>query len=84
MRKKLLVFGNNIIIKNFFPELKCNYSNFQKKMKNNALPSKKKIIKMIAHLKNISVDINSEILIKKKDSKKISLMLLSLFKRIDE
>lgn len=82
--KKLLVFGNSIIIENFFPELKCNYSNFEEKLKENIVPPKEKVIRMISYLKNISVDIDSSILIEKGNSKLVGEKFFELFKRIDD
>ena len=53
MKKKILVFGNNIIIKNFFPEFKISFANIEDKFKENILIDELKIVKMMTYLKDI-------------------------------
>ena len=83
LRKKLLVFGNNIIIENFFPNLKCNFQNFNKKLCEHTLPQEIEIVNMLTYLKNISIDVGSEILIKKGNIEEIGKSFFNLFERID-
>ena len=83
LRKKLLVFGNNIIIENFFPNLKCNFQNFNKKLSEHTLPQEIEIVNMLTYLKNISIDVGSEILIKKGNIEEIGKSFFNLFERID-
>ena len=82
--KKLLVFGNNIIVNNFFPELKCNYSDFREKISSNYLPDKQKVLNMLSYLKDISTDLDSSILFENVDAKKVAQRFFELFKRVDE
>lgn len=55
-RKKILVYGNNRIVKNFFPKLKCNFEEIKDRINDGYIPSEDEVIKMIATLKNISVE----------------------------
>ena len=84
LKKKLLVYGNNITIKNFFPQFKCDFVDLRKQINENKLPDEKDIINMLAYLKNISVDLDSNILVNQGDSELISKKLYELFKRVDE
>ena len=81
--KKILVFGNNIIIKNFFPEFKISFANIEDKFKENILIDELKIIKMMTYLKDISTNITSKILISLNETDEISKKLFELFERVD-
>ncbi len=84
LKKKLLVYGNNITIKNFFPQFKCDFHNLKKQIDENQLPDENDVIKMLAYLKNISIDLDSNILVSSGDTESISKKLYELFKRVDE
>ena len=83
MKKKILVFGNNIIIKNFFPEFKISFANIEDKFKENILIDELKIVKMMTYLKDISTNITSKILISLNETDEISKKLFELFERVD-
>ena len=43
-------------MKNFFPKLKCNFEEIKDRINDGYIPSEDEVIKMIATLKNISVE----------------------------
>ena len=81
--KKLLVFGNNIIVDNFFPELKCSLLDFRDKIGSNYIPDKQRVLSMLSYLKDISTDVDSRILIENVAAEKVAQKFFELFKRVD-
>lgn len=63
--------------------MKCNFQNFNKKLCEHTLPQEIEIVNMLTYLKNISIDVGSEILIKKGNIEEIGKSFFNLFERID-
>lgn len=83
MNKKVLVYGNSPIVKNFFPNLRCDFKNLKKKLMDENKPDIKEIIEMVAYFKNISIDIDRNDFLNN-NSSIVSNKLIDLFKRLDE
>ena len=82
MKKKVLVYGNSPIVKNFFPYLKCDFDNLQNKIDNYIYPNTNELVRMIAFFKNISVDIDRNQFLNN-NSNEVSNKLINLFERLD-
>ena len=82
MKKKVLVYGNSPIVKNFFPYLKCDFDNLHNKIDNYIYPNTNELVRMIAFFKNISVDIDRNQFLNN-NSNEVSNKLINLFERLD-